>query len=81
MPESPERQIQAAYNGDSLYKVEFRRMGRGSLRLTAAPTALREISDVVLVPLDEQGNPRSPEATATIRDGVPIPAEGREDEQ
>jgi hypothetical protein len=90
IPEHPEHQFEAAYNGDgSLYKVEFWWMKRGEhgldgysdLKLTAAPKELHEISDVVAIQVDESGNPLSPEVTATLRDGVTIYAEGRENAQ
>lgn len=88
MPEHGEHSFYAAYNGDgSLYKVEcwwMRRRegsleGYSDLRLIAAPRELHEISDLVIVEVDENGAPLSPNVTATVRDGVTIYAEGRAD--
>jgi len=87
MPEHGEHSFRAEYNGDgSLYKVEclWMRRNEGSLdgysdlRLIAAPKELHEVSDLVLVEVDENGAPLSPDVTATVRDGVTIYAEGRE---
>ena len=77
----------AYYNGDgSLYKVTFWWMpqpydetgGCSDLRLTAAPKELHEVSDVIVVRLDADGVEIPPKATATVRDGVTILAEGGE---
>ena len=78
----------AAYNGDgSLYKVELWWMRRGDglaeysdLKIIAAPKELHEITDVILVRVDDEGNNLPPYVTETIRDGVRILAEGAEDE-
>ncbi len=79
----------AYYNGDgSLYKVTFWWMERpedergfySDLRLTAAPKELHEISDVIMVRLDEKGVEIPPKVTTTVRDGVTILAEGGERE-
>ncbi len=89
LPEHTEHSFRVEYNGDgSLYKVEFwwMRRSEGSLdvysdlKLTAAPKELHEVSDVVVVRLDESGNPLAPEVKATLRDGVAIYAEGSENE-
>ena len=75
----------AFYNGDgSLYKVTFWWMlrpyddtgGYSDLRLTAAPRELHEVSDVVVIRLDETGKEIPPKVTVTLRDGVTIRAEG-----
>ena len=79
----------AYYNGDgSLYKVTFWWMERpedengfySDLRLTAAPKELHEISDVIMVRLDEKGVEIPPKVTTTVRDGIAILAEGGERE-
>ena len=79
----------AYYNGDgSLYKVTFWWMERpedergfySDLRLTAAPKELHEVSDVVVVRLDEKGVEIPPKVTTTVRDGIAILAEGGERE-
>ncbi len=77
--------FKAYYNADgSLYKVTFWWMlrpyddtgGYSDLRLTAAPKELHEISDVVVIRLDENGREVQPNVTLTLRDGVEIRAEG-----
>jgi hypothetical protein len=83
-----EQSFVAAYNGDgSLYKVELWWMRRGDglaeysdLKIIAAPKELHEITDVILVRVDDEGNNLPPYVTETIRDGVRILAEGAEDE-
>lgn len=82
MPEHPEQDFQAQYNGDgSLYKVVFRWMRRDAghslenysdLSLTAAPKEISELSDEVSV--YDVGMP----VTVTLRDGIRITAEGGE---
>ncbi len=84
----PEQSFSVSYNGDgSLYKVVFTWMRRGDgiaeysdLTLIAAPKELHEITDVILVRVDDDGNNLPPYVTETIRDGVRILAEGAEDE-
>lgn len=89
MPEHQEHSFQIEYNGDgSLYKVSFWWMKRGDrslegysdLKLTAAPKELHEVSDVVVIRTDESGSVIPADVTTTVRDGVTILAEGREDE-
>lgn len=81
----PAEDFTAFFNGDgSLYKVTFRWMprpyddtgGSSDLRLTAAPKELHEISDTVVIRLDDQGREIPPQVTVTLRDGVEIRAEG-----
>lgn len=86
LPDHPEQSFGAYFNGDgSLYKVRLLWMRRGDgleeysdLAFTAAPKEIRELSDVVIVPVDAEGNTVAPEATVTMRDGVAIIAEGFE---
>ena len=89
MPDHQEQFFFAGYHGDgSLYKVSFSWMRRGktnaeysTLTLTAAPKELHEVSDVVYVRMDENGNPIPADVTVTERDGVRIIAEGGEEEE
>ena len=87
MPDYPDQYFWAGYNSDgSLYKVVFywgRRAGDGysDLHITAAPKELHEVSDVVYVRMDENGNPLPADVTVTERDGVRIIAQGGEDEE
>lgn len=84
----PEHDLRVEYNGDgSLYKITFWWMRRGEslaeysdLRFTAAPKQLHEISDVIYTPLDPDGYVLPPYVTETVRDGISILAEGRENE-
>lgn len=87
MPDHHDLGIQAEYNGDgSLYKVWFMWMrrsehgteGYSDLKLTAAPQELHEISDTVYILTDENGREIPDDVTATVRDGVLILAQGRE---
>lgn len=88
MPDHPEQFFFAGYHGDGiLYKVSFSWIRReknnehySTLTLTAAPKELHEISDVVYVRTDENGNPLPADVTVTERDGIPITAEGGEEE-
>ena len=87
MPDRPEHLFWAHYHSDgSLYKVVFywgRRAGDeySDLRMTASPKELHEISDVITVRVDENGNPLPADVTVTERDGVRIIAEGGEEEE
>ncbi len=87
MPDRPEHLFWADYHSDgSLYKVVFywgRRAGDeySDLRMTASPKELHEISDVITVRVDENGNPLSADVTVTERNGVRIVAEGGEQEE
>ena len=81
-----EQSFLAAYNGDgSLYKVVFMWMRRGEsiaeysdLTLIAAPRELHEISDIIYIAVDGEGNELPPYVTETVRDGISILAEGAE---
>ena len=87
MPDRPQHLFWADYHSDgSLYKVVFywgRRAGDeySDLRMTASPKELHEISDVITVRVDENGNPLSAVVTVTERNGVRIVAEGGEQEE
>lgn len=87
MPDHPQHLFWADYHSDgSLYKVVFywgRRAGDeySDLRMTASPKELHEISDVITVRVDENGNPLSADVTVTERNGVRIVAEGGEQEE
>lgn len=87
IPDRPQHLFWADYHSDgSLYKVVFywgRRAGDGysDLHITAAPKELHEVSDVVYVRMDENGNPIPADVTVTERDGVRIIAEGGEEEE
>lgn len=87
MPDRPQHLFWADYHSDgSLYKVVFywgRRAGDeySDLRMTASPKELHEISDVITVRVDENGNPLSADVTVTERNGVRIVAEGGEQEE
>ena len=78
-PEPPLLDAQAYYNADgSVYKLTFRwycYQPYSSLELTVAPEEIHEISDVVAVALDENGNVVDPTVTVTVRDGVCITGE------
>ena len=90
MPDHPMRRFVADYHSDgSLYKVVFywsRREGDdlthySDLHMTAAPKELHEISDVITVRTDENGDPLPADVTVTERDGVRIVAQGGEQEE
>lgn len=90
MPDYPDQYFWAGYNSDgSLYKVLFLWQQRdqngvhyySNLHLTAAPKERHEVSDVITVRVDENGNPLPADVTVTERDGVRIIAEGGEQEE
>ncbi len=88
VPDHPEQSFAAEYNGDgSLYKLEFWWMRRGEsieeysdLEFIVAPKELHEISDVIMIRVDSEGNELPPYITETVRDGISIFAEGSENE-
>ena len=89
VPDRPAEDFKAYYNGDgSLYKLTFWWMlrpyddtgGYSDLRLTAAPKELHEVSDTVIVRLDENGKEIPPRVTVTERDGIAIQGKGGERE-
>ena len=65
---------QANYNEDgSLYSLEISWNRRGyTLRVTAGPEEVPEITDCVAIELDAEGNVVEPTITVTERDGIPI---------
>lgn len=90
MPNHTEHSFQANYNGDgSLYKVTFLWMHRGEhsldeysdLTFIASPKELHEVSDEIVVQIDQDGNAIPADVTVTERDGILIFAEGKERER
>lgn len=90
LPEYSEQRFGAAYNGDgSLYKVSFLWMrrdengldGYSDLQFVASPEEIHEISDIVMVQVDDNGQTIAENVTVTERDGILIYAKGRENEQ
>ena len=84
VPDHQDHDFEVDFNGDgSLYKVSFLWMRRGEgreaysdLQLTAAPHEIHEVSDVITVYTDENGEAVAPNITVTERDGIFIYGEG-----
>lgn len=90
MPEHSDQRFDVAYNGDgSLYKISFLWMRRdenghdrySDLQFVASPEEIHEISDVVMVQVDDNGQTIAENVTVTERDGILIYAKGRKNEQ
>ncbi len=88
MEDRPLFGCEARYNADgSLYCLVFSWHRRGDmesysdLSVTAGFREVEEISDCVVVELDENGNIAEPAVTVTQRDGVLIVAEGSRDRE
>lgn len=78
----PQFDCSAHYNADgSLYSLELgwhlRGDGYSDLTITAGYQKVPQITDCIVIEIDEKGNILEPSVTVTERDGIQIVAEGR----